>query len=263
MGFHVPYVTNQEIERQVQELIVNFAESRGHAWAGPTPIDDIAEKHLGLGIEFDDLGRRLGKGDDLEILGAIDLDQKRIIIDESLDPDLYPTLEARYRFTLAHEVGHWQLHRGLVIANASQASALDRNGMVKIDCRSSQTRDRMEIQANRFASCLLMPRQEVYGQWKVGLGLNRPVVFDDLREYSIAKPPVYQGLRPLSHVVGGVLEDMGLGTSAKSKSPQDVLFDRTARQLAPHFHVSTQAMRYRLEDLGLLIGNNAERRVPA
>lgn len=118
----------------------------------------------------------------------------------------------------------------------------------------------MEIQANRFASCLLMPRQEVYGQWRVGLGLNRPVTFDDIRGHSVARPPVYQGLRPLSDFVGGVLEDMAPGTSAKSKSPQDYLFNRTARLLAPHFHVSTQAMRYRLEDLGLLIGDSAERR---
>jgi hypothetical protein len=75
-------------------------------------------KHLKIGIEFDDTHRlfgvpRSGLGFDPDILGAIFFEQKRIVIDESLDPDENPAKEGRYRYTAAHEVGHWRLHRQL------------------------------------------------------------------------------------------------------------------------------------------------------
>ena len=55
---------------------------------------------------------RSGLGLDPDILGAIFFDERRIVIDESLDPEENPSKEGRYRFTLAHEGGgHWRLHR--------------------------------------------------------------------------------------------------------------------------------------------------------
>ncbi|MBK8008612.1 MAG: ImmA/IrrE family metallo-endopeptidase [Rhizobiales bacterium] len=33
------------------------------------------------------------------------------MIDDSLDPEENPSMLGRYRFTLAHEIGHWRLHR--------------------------------------------------------------------------------------------------------------------------------------------------------
>jgi GNAT superfamily N-acetyltransferase len=42
--------------------------------------------------------------------------------DESLDPEVRPAIEGRYRFTLGHEGGgHWRLHRPLVEANRCPA----------------------------------------------------------------------------------------------------------------------------------------------
>ena len=85
--------------------------------APPIPIEDIVEKHLKLGIEFDDTHRLFGvprepDRADPDILGAIFFDESRIVIDESLDPEEHPFREGRYRFTLAHEGGgHWRLHR--------------------------------------------------------------------------------------------------------------------------------------------------------
>jgi len=61
----------------------------------------------------------------------------------------------RRRFTVAHECGHLELHRG-------RALILDTS--VRIDFRdrvSSQATDREEMEANRFAAALLMPEQMV------------------------------------------------------------------------------------------------------
>ena len=78
--------------------------------APPIPIEDIVEKHLKLGFEFDDMHQlfgvpRSGLGFEPDILGAIFFDERRIVIDESLDPEENPSMEGRYRFTLAHEGG--------------------------------------------------------------------------------------------------------------------------------------------------------------
>jgi hypothetical protein len=93
----VPYVSDETIERDAQALLAEYAHARGVGIEAPIPIDDIVEKHLKIGIEFDDLHRRFsvprsGIGFDPDILGAIYIEQKRIVIDESLDPDAYPAM---------------------------------------------------------------------------------------------------------------------------------------------------------------------------
>src|SRR5437868_10944963 len=100
----VSYVSDEEIETDAQALLGEYARARGAPIKAPIPIDDIVEKHLKIGIEFDDMHRRFGVprsgiGSDPDILGAIYFDQKRIVIEESLDPDAHPAREGRYRFT--------------------------------------------------------------------------------------------------------------------------------------------------------------------
>src|SRR5206468_12417123 len=113
----VPYLSDEAIERDAMALLAEYAHARGRAIEPPIPIEDIVEKHLKLGIEFDDTHRRFGvprSGLGPDILGAIFFDQGRIVIDESLDPLERPAMEGRYRFTLAHEGGGlWRLHRAL------------------------------------------------------------------------------------------------------------------------------------------------------
>ena len=106
-----------------------YAGRHGVGIEPPIPIDDIIEKYLKIGLEFDDTHRlfdmpRSGIGADPDILGAIFFDQRRIVIDESLDPDTNPAKEGRYRYTAAHEVGHWRLHRRLFVKDPTQISFL-------------------------------------------------------------------------------------------------------------------------------------------
>lgn len=63
------------------------------------------------------------------------------------------TSRRRQRFSVAHELGHLLLHEGTLIVSS-----------VRIDLRdgvSSLGTDKQEIEANRFAAELLMPRQLV------------------------------------------------------------------------------------------------------
>ncbi len=89
----VPYLADEMIEDDAALLLAEYAHARGIVIAPPIPIEDIIEKHLKIGIEFDDTHRlfgvpRLSHGSEPDILGAIFFDQRRIVIDESLDQAL-------------------------------------------------------------------------------------------------------------------------------------------------------------------------------
>lgn len=61
--------------------------------------------------------------------------------------------KSRQRFTIAHEIGHWELHR-------NDASVfIDTTSVFFRDNESSEGTRQQEIAANRFAAALLMPRQ--------------------------------------------------------------------------------------------------------
>lgn len=251
MVVHVAYLTDEVIEKRAEALLAEYALARSVSIDGPIPIDDIIEKHLKLGIEFDDTHRlfgvpRSGNGIAPDVLGAIIFDEKRIVIDESLDPDVNPTKEGRYRYTAAHEVGHWQLHRSLFSRDPAQSSLLDKNAASSFICRSSQAKERIEVQADLYASSLLMPRRAVRQHWVRTYGTDKPLVFDAIRLQPWANPPKRSGLRPISQVLAGL-----------DRSP-DFLFNKIASEFARHFLVSTQAMRIRLEKLGLLLADAPE-----
>ncbi len=172
----VPYVSDEAIEKDAQALLAEYAHARGVAIEAPIAIDDIIEKHLKIGIEFDDTHRlfgvpRSGIGFDPDILGAIFFEQKRIVIDESLDPDANPAKEGRYRYTAAHEVGHWRLHRGLFGKDPAQTSLLDSNAPPSVICRTSQAKARIELQADLYA--VLRADAAQAGLRRLGRGIPR------------------------------------------------------------------------------------------
>ncbi len=144
MNLRVPYISEDAIERDAAALLAQYASAKRVELRAPIPIEDIVEKHLKLRIEFDDLHRllnvpRSGPSLDADIFGAIWVDSGRVVIDESLDPEVRPAMEGRYRFTLAHEGGgHWRLHRGLVGTDSDQGALFTDVSTPKVICRSSQ-----------------------------------------------------------------------------------------------------------------------------
>ena len=255
MNRKVPFLAEEAIERDAEALLAEFAHKRDVVIELPIPIEDIVEKHLKIGIEFDDThdlfgiprsGLDLGQGPD--ILGAMFFDEKRIVIDERLDPDDNPAQEGRYRFTLAHEGGgHWRLHRQLFTRDAAQASLFGSKSVPSVVCRSSQAKERVEWQADFYASCLLMPRKLVFAAWDEA--------FPD-RKRRVLAPET-----PAEHPFVEVPQISCSIAGHEWTESADEALDGIARPFAELFVVSPIAMRIRLEKLGLLMREVPHQRI--
>ncbi len=225
----VPYLSAREVERRAAGLLAEYGRRREPVTAPPIPIDEILELHLGLELEFADLAEQLGR---TGVLGVLLTERGCVTVDKQLDPTAHPRQEGRYRFTLAHEVGHWVLHRHLpgIPLVALSEGALD---------QQLEVRQRIEVQANQFASCLLMPRVLVRQVWRALRGSDRPFVVDELE----ARHP-FAVLRAIVRATLSPYDDRG---------PDDVLLEHFSRPLAQRFQVSAAAMRIRLEQVGLVL----------
>jgi Zn-dependent peptidase ImmA (M78 family) len=242
MNLQVPYIADEIIELDAEALLADYARRNGVEISVPIPIENIVEKQLKLHVGFDDLHRRLGVprnglGLDPDILGASWFEAREIVIDESLDPEEHPSREGRYRFTLAHEGGHWRLHRPLVQANRRQESLFGHPRQPTVIYRSSQSKERAELQADLYASCLLMPRTLVRKAWCERFGNENPWVLRRADQIPL-----------LSDVDEEVAEQVRFFDQERD---QQALED-FARPFAKRFLVSPIAMRIRLERLRLL-----------
>lgn len=242
MVFPAPYLSESDIERDAELLLAEFTRAKGIALRAPIPIEDIIEKYLNLHVEFDDLHRRLnvpraGTNSASDVFGAIWFDSGTIVIHESLDPEVLPRVEGRYRFTLAHEGGHWRLHRALARPDADQQPLFTDAISPTVVCRSSRAKERVEWQADYFASCLLMPRELLFDAWTERFGNANPrrqrkLFTADLERLDAARrESLLQASKPFD----------------------DQALEQFAAPLAAQFLVSRQAMRIRLEKLGLLL----------
>jgi Zn-dependent peptidase ImmA (M78 family) len=242
MKIKVGYLSEDDIENEAALLLSEYAETTGTPTKLPVPIDEITTYHLALQLDFADLHEALHipmLRDQPDILGAIWVDTETILIDRSLDPKKNPAMSGRYRFSVAHEIGHWRLHRSYVAKDAAQTSLFDGASEPTVICRSSQAKEPIEWQADFFSSCLLMPRRRVHKEWEQCLGLTRPLLLSDLwpngRVMMRAQTMIYEPGR------------------SETGAVDDALFEDVAKPIARRFGVSAPAMRIRLEKLGLLL----------
>lgn len=125
----------------------------------PVPLEHIAER---LGIEI--IKKNLG--DELSgVLIKKEGESVAIVVNSGQH-------ETRQRFTIAHELGHYALrHPGeMFVDETLRQKAI----VVKRDGRSSEGTDRHEVEANRFAAELLMPRQMVEEEISKRLSKSKP-----------------------------------------------------------------------------------------
>lgn len=115
----------------------------------PVPVEAIARK-MGLLLRSvpleEDLSGMIFKGD-----GA-----PNIVVNSLHHPN-------RQRFTIAHEIGHFQLHMSDI---GSEVHVDKKFFALARDAKSSQGFDRKEIEANRFAAELLVPRNLLLAELK-------------------------------------------------------------------------------------------------
>ncbi|HWZ84104.1 MAG TPA: ImmA/IrrE family metallo-endopeptidase [Terriglobales bacterium] len=121
----------QTIRKRVSELLRENGIVRS-----PVPVEKIAQK-LGIDVRFEDAE------DDLS--GALIRKPKgRVVI--GVNSAHHPN---RQRFTIAHEIGHFVLHKGIKLH-------VDED--FRINLRDGSVNDE-EIDANAFAAELLMPTE--------------------------------------------------------------------------------------------------------
>lgn len=242
MSRFVPFLSEDAIEADATALLAEYQEARGVVVAPPVPIEDIVEKHLKLRVDFGDLHEVLGvpqAGDEPDILGAIWVDRREIFIDQSLDPEDHPHHEGRYRFTLAHEGGgHWRLHRQYFANDPTQNSLFGEAANPTVICRTSQARERVEWQADFYASCLLMPRPLLIAAWRERFRNDTPKI---LRRDTRFRIPA------------DASQELASTLKAFQRQRDDEVLNEFVRPFARQFQVSMEAMRIRLERVGLLL----------
>lgn len=226
-GPKLRYMTDQEYEDEAVLLLAEFGRQHVEVSAPPVPIDDIVADYLRLSVFYKDLKNEFGVDD---VLGALWVNKRQVDIDLGLVPEENPSMLGRYHFTLAHEAGHWRLHRHLFQKKANQLQLLPAGAeRPEYICRSADA-DPIEVQANRFASCLLMPREMVKRAWHEWRGSMDAIYLDDLAAAS--------GLSP---------------TGSEDDPIAQSLFKEAARPLAGTFEVSPDAMHIRLKSMKLLL----------
>jgi hypothetical protein len=223
-GPKLRFMNDREFEDEAALLLAEYGQKYEQVIAPPIPIDEIVELYLELRLTFDKMQELFGVDD---VHGALWVNDKRVGIDHRLEPTEHPAMLGRYRFTLAHEAGHWRLHRQLFQRKANQLNLLPEHvERPEYICRSSDT-DPIEYQANRFASCLLMPREMLKRGWHEWRGNMDPICLDDV---------VGDARRP----------------EAGDTAGENMLFERAVKPIADRFEVSPGAMRIRLIQLDLL-----------
>lgn len=106
----------------------------------PIPIEKVA-RALGAQVRFspfdDELSGMIHIKDGVPIIGVNSLHHPN-----------------RQRFTIAHELGHLELHRDIITSSIHVDKGFP---ALMRDATSAKGEDRMEIEANQFAAELLMP----------------------------------------------------------------------------------------------------------
>ena len=130
------------------------------------------------------------------------------------------------------------MHRHLFGKDQAQTSLFDANTPPSVICRTSQAKARIELQADLYASCVLMPRKLVFAAWDEA--------FPD------RKQRVLQPSEPIDHPFVEIPRFESRIAGAAFTESDDQALESFARPFAEKFLVSPIAMRIRLEKLGLL-----------
>jgi Zn-dependent peptidase ImmA (M78 family) len=209
----IAWLSKEQISKEADDLLAKWSDFMDQKASPPIPVEAIAEKYLGITLEYDDLSEILGIPD---VLGATWVDEKRIVINKSLATEKE---EGRLNFTCGHEIGHWVLHRQFLSSNDSEPAVI---------CRTSQAKSREEWQADYFSSCLLMPEEELREAYHGAFG-SQPLILNNEKscfgKHAYFLDPALDSAREIAHRV------------------------RTAGNF---INVSKEALCYRLQELCLI-----------
>ena len=130
---------------QIKQAAQDFLEEIDCNDVIPVPVEMIAEYKLKLNIVPIN---RLKQ--DFEIDGFISADFKNLYIDQ----DSYEKYPTRYNFTIAHEIGHYVLHKHIFESFKFDSTEEWKSFILNMN---DEHRGWFEYQGFSFAGCLLMP----------------------------------------------------------------------------------------------------------
>lgn len=223
--------SHDEIEKRVRNLHREMWQKRNEIWFDALPSNPVDMLDPRIALEFigyecdleETLGQFYSDGKLIETAGIIDTTSARISISRQFDRNVR-------NFTAAHELGHALLH---------QTSGLHRDRPLD---GSSRSQDVREIEADKFATFFLMPERLVKANFK-RFFLVECFSLNEETAHALGLGDLMQlrnrvrTLRQLSRIIASAVKYNGVHF----------------KSLANQFHVSTEAMAIRLEELGLLI----------
>lgn len=177
MAFRPAVLSYDDLRRLAEDFLEEFHEER----TLPVPIEEI--------VEFDfeiDVVPMEGILDDLEVDAFLTSDLKQIYVDAFVLKHRY----RRYRFSLAHELAHHELHRSLY--ERSQIRSV-RDWQTVQDSISEDDYAWFEFQANSFAGLVLVPTAELADQYRAAVraaeeaGLSQETLSSDAGKSHLAR----------------------------------------------------------------------------
>lgn len=223
---------NAEIEERASAVQALVWRKRLEIWVDdPLPEDpvdmlnpDIALRLLGYSFDMpDSLGTfRHGAGS-FEVAGLLEGQLGRV----SISAQMIPTVR---RFTAAHELGHVALHPYLKEAHRDRP--LD---------GSLALRDRTEREADKFASCYLMPPKLVAERFSMIFG-TPPFTLNDDTAFALLGKSSYEAIKLLP----------SLRELCRALARAERYNGKQIIPLATQFGVSAETMSIRIEELDLV-----------
>ena len=202
----VPFLESKRIEEHCNQLLISVGYKKGKV-----PLEEICQvlaTTSGVRVEH----KTLAPG----ILGTISFNPAIIKVDPAQTEST-----GRTRFTVAHEIGHLQLgHAQYLSRDVVRLANIELDKPFAVEIKDMA---RMEWQANYFASCLLLPENDLL--WSA---------------------------QQIAHQLG--IADRGHRLIYLDEQPCN---QHTFRAITGHlmrkFDVSRAAVRIRLKELGLLV----------
>jgi len=179
---NVSYLPDAVLEAHASRLIGRYGQAYGALSQFPVPVERIADLLLELDLLWEPIPDTL----ETWTLAYLDPAIRRIGLNETHQAH-FDTFFGTYEFTVAHEIGHFELHlldaELVPMPFAAQTGEVRRGYLCRSQGRAANPArpyDRRELQANRFASFLLLP-EDLLRPAVRGLDLTRRPDLDQLR----------------------------------------------------------------------------------
>lgn len=202
----IRWISDDEIRR----IAENFLASEDPSRTIPVPVEQIVEQR---GIDIVPIHQMQDKYD---LVGCTSKDLQSIYVDQFIGD----RRENRYRFTLAHEIGHVVMHADLIAELTSESNDLTDWFRAYLELSEGDYRG-VEWQADAFAGLVLVPSAELAARLALVRAEVDPLVADATRR----------------GIDGGMV--------------QDYARESAAERIAPSFAVSAEVVSRRLKFEGV------------